>query len=1435
MATLNILKHLALVATLAMPMLSNAEDIDLFEGGAAITGAKPNVLIVLDNTANWSRASEWNSTDAEATQGAAQIEAIKTALSVLDANVRVGIMMQSQSGNNAGGYIRFGVREMTTANKDALTAILSGIKPNVGDPAEKISSPNYSRTLREVYQYFSNQTIYGPNDSKRDYTGNGSYNINYTAGNVAGNPLSSIADDSYETPLSATAPCAKNYIIFVGNEWYQSGQPENDGGLSGLPSANTTQIYTTNGGDKKFSDEWTRYLKQVGVSAPCTGDVCADGKVLTYTINVCYKSCITQPQLGVEQESLLKSMAAVGGGRYFRATSTQEIKTALATIFNEVQAVNSVFTSASLPVSVNTQGTYLNQIYMGVFRPDGSGAPRWMGNLKQYKFGLTTDATGADVIFLADKNGNEAVNTQTGFVSPNAASYWTSEISPACSSDPSKGFWCFNPSGVGQDKDLPDGDLVERGGAGQRLRALGPTARTILTCKPDCTSGNAPSAWSTGNAALVSSMTGVTSTVSLSRSGPTVTATTAAALGISATDTVSISGATVAAYNGLKSVTKLSDTQFSFSIAETPPTPATGTNMTVSSGSSTSPVITNLTFDTTPGSPTYGKAIATVGGHGFINGQSITIAGVTGVAKDLVLNGTFTITVIDSNTFSYTPTLATTTTETPAAINRGAGGTATCGGTTYNIASIRRDAGNDIVTVVTTTSNNANCKMNPSAATVTIADVAEDAAYNTSIALHGVDGTCPNYSSTNNNHTLCYTITRSSTSTPLTPTSPAAGTPQTATGKPTRAIASITRTDGNASNLATVTVTTTSDHGFSGATSVEVVGADATTMNDYNGVKTTAANALAFPAANTITYTLTTGPTANATGTAGKGFTLDASALINWMRGADNREDENSNNDFTDVRASIHGDVLHSRPLVINYGGSTGIYAFYGSNDGTLRAVKGGQADTDGQEAWSFIAPEHYAKLGRLYLNSPLVKFPNTSNLITPTPTARDYFFDGNLGVFQNAALTTTHIFASMRRGGRFIYAFDVSSPTAPEFLWKIANTDSGYSELGQTWSEPKVIPIRKTAGVACSASNDSSYTRALVFGAGYDPTEEDRTAGTVRNPTMGRGIFVVNAETGALIRQINMPNNAVAGIANATKRYSVPSEVATLDISGDGCIDRLYVGDTGANLFRVDIDDANPINWKSYKLAALGDIEGNGGNNDRKILYPPDVVLGFIGGQQVAYVLAGTGDREQPRTAAIHDMFFMIKDTIATGTDPATLTPLKLTDLTQATNFNAATSTLDATLSSFKGWYIDYGDKNGDGTREETGEKTVNAPTTVGGITFFGTNRPMSATEIAARNNCSPDLGIARGYAINFQNATAAFDRDGDGQKDDLFANFAGGGLPPSPVSGVVQIDENKTVRFVIGGGGGGDEGSAIEGTKLQASPSSRRTRVFWYFKKDD
>jgi type IV pilus assembly protein PilY1 len=141
--------------------------------------------------------------------------------------------------------------------------------------------------------------------------------------------------------------------------------------------------------------------------------------VTVYTVDV---NKVTTGQ-GPGWTALLKSMASVTSGKYFDVSSASagsEIADALGRIFSEIQAVNSVFASVSLPTSVNTEGTYLNQVYIGMFRPDEDGFPRWPGNLKQYKLGIINNQ-----LRTLDADNIQAINTSTGFITECARSFWT--------------------------------------------------------------------------------------------------------------------------------------------------------------------------------------------------------------------------------------------------------------------------------------------------------------------------------------------------------------------------------------------------------------------------------------------------------------------------------------------------------------------------------------------------------------------------------------------------------------------------------------------------------------------------------------------------------------------------------------------------------------------------------------------------------------------------------------------------------------------------------------------------------------------------------------------------------------------------------------------------------------------------------------------------
>lgn len=111
------------------------------------------------------------------------------------------------------------------------------------------------------------------------------------------------------------------------------------------------------------------------------------------------------------------------------------------------------------------------------------------------------------------------------------------------------------------------------------------------------------------------------------------------------------------------------------------------------------------------------------------------------------------------------------------------------------------------------------------------------------------------------------------------------------------------------------------------------------------------------------------------------------------------------------MRPSIHGDVLHSQPAVVNYnrdGTNNDVMVYYGANDGIFHAVKGGQGGSDGQEKWGFVAEEFFGQFKRLREQNPLIcsNDPDSTNacITEPGSKPKPYFFDGSVGVYQKDA-----------------------------------------------------------------------------------------------------------------------------------------------------------------------------------------------------------------------------------------------------------------------------------------------------------------------------------------------------------------------------------------------------------------------------------------------
>lgn len=480
---------------------------------------------------------------------------------------------------------------------------------------------------------------------------------------------------------------------------------------------------------------------------------------------------------------------------------------------------------------------------------------------------------------------------------------------------------------------------------------------------------------------------------------------------------------------------------------------------------------------------------------------------------------------------------------------------------------------------------------------------------------------------------------------------------------------------------------------------------------------------------------------------------------------------------------------------------------FYGANDGMLHAINGNQTETGaGSELWSFIAPDQYGKLKRIYDNSLLITFPSVGDA-----TAKPYFFDGPITAYKDS--THTWIYATQRRGGRMIYAFDVSTPASPSLLWRKGCTTglgddtgcmTGFEQIGQTWSAPKSL---KAAGYG---SGDSPM---LIVGGGYD-TCEDTDNGTTNNSCTspkGNRVYVLDASDGRLLKTFN------------TTR-SVVGDVTVVPNSSTGLAEYAYLSDTGGNVYRITFGTESPTNWAFTRIASLGCSTPSGcvgGASNRKFLFGPEVVVA----PTFNAVLMGSGDREHPlnsntATTSVNNAFFMLKD------KPSDNTWLSSEQTTCGGDFLCQDSLLEisnnggnpsaADLDAKKGWYLTFSNK----------EQVVTSAVVVFGEVTFSTHIPT----VPDANACTSSLGIAQVYNINYLDASPV------GQAGSRYAQVSGGGLPPSPVSGMVTVTnpatgQPMTVPFIIGA----SPESPVE-VKLKTSGSGvtgNKERVYWYIQK--
>ncbi|HUP92021.1 MAG TPA: hypothetical protein VM074_07215 [Solimonas sp.] len=534
------------------------------------------------------------------------------------------------------------------------------------------------------------------------------------------------------------------------------------------------------------------------------------------------------------------------------------------------------------------------------------------------------------------------------------------------------------------------------------------------------------------------------------------------------------------------------------------------------------------------------------------------------------------------------------------------------------------------------------------------------------------------------------------------------------------------------------------------------------------------------------------------------------------------------------ARSWIHGAVLHSRPVAINYGGTVpDVRVVYGSADGWLRMVRS-RGTGAGQESWAFMPRAVMDQQKGLRENAGGSKFAYGVDG-APVALVVDRGTGGGApdGVLSGAnSADKAYVFFGLRRGGSHYYALDVSKPDSPRLAWRIGpdglfnssgqvGTSADFAQLGLTFSTPAVGRMRFPSG----SGTTEGYV--LVFGGGYDG---GRDAGNGRlgkdlqrgsdnrlgaNDTKGNAIFIVNAETGELIwKAVKGGAPAWSGILRSYTQPlledSIPSEIAVLDTTGDGLLDRFYVGDAGGRVWRGDLPGADPNQWTLSAIASIGRHADTSVAADRRFFHAPDYVpVRGEGGNYDAVVFA-TGDREDPLNLATQNWLYALRDTDLTSGKTAAEVLFNESQLKHQADFadlgtrcgtGGVTCSTGADLST--GWRIKL---------KDSGEKAMSQPLTVGGTVLLTAFVPPGSDS----SQCVPSEGSSKLYAVKLADSRPAVtefsvDSDGDPRTERLRA----AGLPGEVTSAGI--------------------GTALASTDLVATYTRKFYPLYWRERRGD